>query len=74
MAGDFESGTNEENNGDMREEGEGRRVDLSGPCPIWEEKKAAQSIGRLGICYRSQLPMMLKSKRIAGFLAGHATN
>ena len=38
-------------------------MDLSGPCPIWEEKKAAQSIGRLGICYRSQLPMMPKSKR-----------
>ena len=63
VAGDWrvlESGTNEENNGDMRKEG--RRVDLSGPCPIWEERKA-NSVGRLGICYRSQLPMMPKSKR-----------
>ena len=49
----------------MSEEG---GMDLSGPCPIWEEGKARPAV----ICYRSQLPMMPKRKR--GFLVGHATN
>ena len=73
MAGDFESGTNEENNGDMREEG---RKTAGGF--IWTVSnlggEESRSVGRLGICYRSQLPMMPKPKRRAGFLAGHVTN
>ena len=53
----FESGTNEENNGDMRRDGF-----IWTASNLEEGEREGGKLGRPGICYRSQLPMMPKSK------------
>ena len=75
MAGDFESGTNEENNGDMREEG---RKTAGGF--IWtvsnlggEESSVARSTRNL-LSVSITDDAQVEERARAGFLAGHATN